>query len=264
MTDQSISSPSSDQTPKVRSIDMDQPWAWLQAGWRDLWRLPGYSLSYGILVTFVSYVLTFALFSLELSSIVLVLAAGFMFLGPLLAVGLYELSRRLETGEPVEPSEIFFVKTRSPVQIGFLAVILMLAILAWTRIATLLFALFFGLQPFPPLSEFLSTLLFSWYGLSMLIIGTLVGGAIAFAVFAISAVSIPLLMVRDTDAFTAIMTSIRAVRQNFKPMLLWAWLIAVLTFVGIIFGYLGLIVTFPLIGHATWHAYRSLIEEQSG
>ena len=246
--------------PDVRTIGLDEPWRWLAAGWRDLWQRPAISLSYGLAVTVISWILTAGLFTLHMASLSIVLAGGFLLVGPLLAVGLYEVSRRLETGEPITARDVMLVSTRKPVQLAFLGVALMLAYLAWLRIAMLLFALFFGLEPFPPIEQFLPTLLFTWKGLSLLVVGTIAGAVIAFAVFALTAISVPLLMVQDRDAFTAVATSIKAIAVNFKAMLLWAWLIAVLIGCGLATGYLGLIVTFPLIGHATWHAYQSLVE----
>ncbi|MEM7223864.1 MAG: DUF2189 domain-containing protein [Pseudomonadota bacterium] len=246
--------------PEIQQIGLDEPWTWLAAGWRDLWRKPSISLGYGLAIAVVSWVLTAGLFSLHLASVVIALAAGFLLVAPLLAVGLYELSRRLESGEPIETKEIVLVSTHSPLQLAFVGVALLIAFLVWVRIAMLLFALFFGAEPFPEIEAFVPTLLFTWKGLVMLIVGSLVGGLIAFAVFAISAVSVPLLMARDLDVMSAIITSLRATARNFKPMLLWACLIAALTACGIATGYLGLIITFPLIGHATWHAYRALVE----
>ncbi|MEM7173332.1 MAG: DUF2189 domain-containing protein, partial [Pseudomonadota bacterium] len=101
-------------------------------------------------------------------------------------------------------------------------------------------------------------LFFTAHGLGMLLIGTVSGGLIAFTVFAVSAISIPILMVEDSDAPAAIVLSVKSVLRNLKPMLLWAWMIMLLTIFGLATGYLGLIVVFPLVGHATWHAYRSL------
>ena len=245
----------------VRKIAMDEPWRWLAEGWRDLWRRPAISLGYGLAVTLASWILTAGLLSMHMASLSIVLAGGFLLVGPLLAVGLYEISRRLQAGEPITARDVLLVSTRSPVQLAFLGVALLLAYLAWLRIAMLLFALFFGLQPFPAIEQFVPNLLFTWSGLGLLTVGTIAGAVIAFAVFAISAISVPLLMDQDSDAFTAVATSIKATVVNFKPMLLWAWLIAILIGCGLATGYLGLIVTFPLIGHATWHAYQALIEK---
>ena len=245
---------------KIRTLRPDAPWEWLAAGWRDLWSAPTIGLCYGLVFSLIGLAIFVGLFTLEMTALVVALAAGFMLLGPMLAVGLYEASRRLETGEPVTFASTALVSTRSPVQLAFIGIVLMGALLIWIRVATLLFALFFGVSGWPPLEEFVTTLLFTWQGLALLVTGTVVGGAIAFAIFAVAAISVPMLMSREVDAVTAILTSVQAVLQNFLPMLLWAWLIAILTAFGLATGLLGLIVTFPLIGHATWHAYRGLVE----
>ena len=246
--------------PKIRKISLDDPWMWLAAGWRDLWARPAIGLGYGAVVALVSILLSLGLFSLEMSSVVVALAAGFFLIGPILAVGLYETSRRLESGAPITLSSVAIVGTHSPAQLAFLGVILMASFLIWVRAATLIFALFFGSQTWPSLDQFLPTLLFTWHGLGLLVVGTAAGAVIAFCIFAASAVSVPLLMSERLDAVTAVITSFQSVIKNPGPMLLWAWLITILVSVGMVTGFLGLVVTFPLIGHATWHAYRSLIE----
>ena len=246
--------------PATRQVSLEAPWQWLAAGWRDLWRAPAVGLGYGLVVAAAGAALSLGLFYLGALPLVLPLAAGFMLLGPMLAVGLYETSRRLEAGEPLRPARLLAVKTASPGQLAFIGILLMLFMLAWVRIATLLFALFFGLTAYPPIDEWVALLIFTAEGLIFLIVGTAVGGLLAVTVFAISAISVPMLMVREIDAVTAMLTSLRAVRRNPAPMLLWAWLIALLIAFGIATLYVGLIVTFPLVGHATWHAYRALVE----
>lgn len=249
------------QPPGIRSVDLDQPWTWLAAGWRDLWRVPQISLAYGLAVTVASYLLTALLFYFDALPVVLPLAAGFMLVGPMLAVGLYEASRRLERGEPVHPAAVVFVAARAPAQLAFMGIILTVLLLAWWRIAMLLFALFYGSSSFPSIDAWLQQLLFTAQGLSFLVIGTATGAVLAFIAFAISAMSVPMLMARDTDAATALITSLQAVRHNLPAMLLWAWLVALLTAVGIATAFLGLIVLFPLVGHATWHAYRAMVSD---
>ena len=242
-------------------LTLDDPWRWVSAGWRDMWAMPGISLFYGILFAGVSLALVLPLFLAELSSVVLPLAAGFMLVGPLFAVGLYEGSRRLEGGEPISLRSVLFVKTASPAQLAFLGALLMLALLAWMRIASLLFALFFGLEGFPPLPDFLPTLILTPYGLALTVVGTAVGALIAFIVFAVSALSVPMLMHRDMDAVSAVLESVRVVRENPGPMILWAWIIAIVMAVGMATFFVGMIFAFPLIGHATWHAYRATIAD---
>jgi uncharacterized membrane protein len=249
--------------PSIRRVAMEDPWTWLAAGWRDMWRRPGISLGYGLAFFVISWGLTLALAEFGLYYLILPLAAGFLMLGPMLAMGLYEISRRLEAGEPVRASGIVFVRTRSPAQLAFVGLVLALFMLAWVRIATLIFALFFGLG-FPPAAELVQTLFFTANGLVFLIVGTAAGAILAFIAFAISAVSIPRLMAREGEAVGAMLASVEAVRRNPGPMLLWAWLIALFTAVGVATLYVGLIFTFPLIGHATWHAYRALVDEGAG
>jgi len=245
--------------PPIRQLELDRPWAWLAAGWQDLWRAPGISLTYGAIFTAVSFAITAGVFFVGLEYLLFPLAAGFMLVGPMLAVGLYETSRRLETGQPVSLVAALFVATRSPMRLGFLGIALMAILLVWMRAATLLFALFLGTTQFPPMAEIIPTLLLTTQGVALLVVGTGCGALLAAAVFAISVISVPLLMERDVDFMTAIVTSVLAVLRNPKPMLLWAWLVALLTACGLVTLFLGLIVTFPLVGHATWHAYRETV-----
>jgi uncharacterized membrane protein len=245
--------------PPVRRLQLDRPWAWLAAGWHDLTRAPGVSLTYGAIFTAVSFLITAGVFLAGVEYLLLPLAAGFMLVGPMLAVGLYETSRRLETGEPVSLVSALFVATRSPMRLAFLGVTLMALLLIWMRAATLLLALFLGPTAFPPLAEIVPTLLLTSQGVALLVVGAACGALLAAAVFAISVVSVPLLMERDLDFATAVFTSVQAVLRNPKPMLLWAWLVVLLTAIGLATCFLGLIVTFPLVGHATWHAYRETV-----
>ncbi|MGF1628802.1 MAG: DUF2189 domain-containing protein [Kiloniellaceae bacterium] len=245
--------------PPVRRLQLDRPWAWLAAGWQDLKRAPGVSLTYGAIFTAVSFLITAGVFLAGVEYLLFPLAAGFMLVGPMLAVGLYETSRRLETGEPVSLRSALFVATRSPMRLAFLGVTLMALLLIWMRAATLLLALFLGPMAFPPLAEIVPTLLLTSQGVALLVVGTACGALLATAVFTISVVSVPLLMERDLDFASAVFVSVQAVLRNPKPMLLWAWLVALLTGIGLATCFLGLIVTFPLVGHATWHAYRETV-----
>ena len=122
--------------------------------------------------------------------------------------------------------------------------------------------LFLGDKPLPPASEFIPTLLFTPHGLGLLVSGTAIGGALAFLVFSISAISVPLLMTRRLDAVTAIGASVAAVKLNPKAMTLWAALIAGFMALGIATLFVGLVIAFPLIGHATWHACRDLVRDR--
>jgi uncharacterized membrane protein len=240
---------------------MDDPWRWLAAGWRDLWRTPGLSLGYGAAFVVIGLLVTAGLWSVGLESMSPALAAGFALLGPVFALGLYEMSRRYEAQESVSLREVVRVHVPSPPQFAFLAFMLMFLFLVWLRLATLNYALFtYG--NYAPIGEFMKFALTSEAGLTMVVVGTAIGGALAFIAYMISVISVPILMRHDVDVLTAIWISAQTVLNNPGPMLLWAWLIAALTALGIATMFLGLIVVFPLIGHATWHAYRTIVADE--
>jgi len=243
----------------VANVPFDAPWEWLAAGWRDLWRVWPLSLAYGAVFATVALSLLIGLFQQGQQALILSLAGGFLLLGPMLAVGLYEASRRLAAGKTVGGLNVVFVKTASPLQLAYLGVALLLLYLFWIRFGTLLFALFFGHQAFPPIVEFVPTLLTTAHGVGMLVVGTAVGAVLAVVAFALSAVSVPLLMERESDIFTAVTTSIKALVENPRAMLLWASVIAGLMSFGMATAFIGLVVAFPLVGHATWHAYKMIV-----
>jgi uncharacterized membrane protein len=242
----------------IHAPTMDDPWRWLGRGWTDLWRQPLLSLGYGATFVVIGLLITAGLRYAGLESMAPALAAGFTLLGPVLAIGLYEMSRRYETGESVSLNEVFAPHLPSPPQFAFLSFVLMFLFLLWMRLATLNYALFTH-GDYTPLAQFVSFALETEQGLTMIVVGTLVGGALAAFVYAISVISVPLLLRHDVDVLTAIWISFQTVIHHPGPMLLWAWLIAVLTAIGFATMFIGLIVVFPLIGHATWHAYRTIV-----
>lgn len=239
-------------------VPFDEPWMWLAAGWRDLWQAPTVGLAYGAVFAIAALALALGLFVLEAHSVFPAVAGGFLLLAPFLAMGLYDTSRRLTAGQPVSLVAAFKAGFSAEGQIAFFGVGLMIVYLVWLELAFILLVLFMGGGGLPPPSQFLPTLLFTLPGLGLLIVGSLVGGVLAAAVFAMSVVSVPMLLVERVDAVTAMRASLQAVARNPKPMALWATLIAVMIAAGFATMLVGLIVAFPLIGHATWHAYQGI------
>jgi len=242
----------------VQAVDVEAPWRWLSMGWQDLGRARKISLSFGVLIAAASFLLIVLLWHVDLLPYALPLAAGFMFIAPAAAICFYDISRRLEAGAPVRFMEVALAWIPNASQIALMGLVMMLFQLAWIRFATLLFALFFGLQP-ANWDRFIQALFFSTDGLPFLIIGTVSGGILAVVAFALSVTAFPMLLDRDVGTATAIATSVRAALVNWRVMTGWAALIVIFTAAGIITGCLGLIVTMPLIGHASWHAYRDMV-----
>jgi uncharacterized membrane protein len=242
----------------IREVTVDRSSRWLAAGWWDMWRMPGISLGYGAAFVAAGYVLAFLFMGAGMGSLILPLAGGFALLAPFLAVGLYEVSRRLEAGQPVTLGDTLRACLRNE-QVSNMGVVLVLFFFIWILLALVLFAATYHKPP-PPLERFLIDVVFSLDGLPFIALGTLVGALLATAVFAVSAVSLPLLLDRDdVDVVTAMTISIAAVRRNWQVMFGWAAMIALITFVGLATFLLGLAVALPLVGHATWHAYRDII-----
>jgi uncharacterized membrane protein len=245
--------------PRIRLVPVDRPWAWLRAGWLDLLRTPDASLAYGVGLAAISAVITLGLWLAGVLYLLLPLTTGFALIAPMLAVGVYDLSRRQEAGEPTNFRATLGVLGRNVPQLAAMGLVLALLHLVWVRLAILLYALFFSGQN-PTLPEAINNILFTNTGLAFLVVGSAIGFGLAVLAFAISAVSLPMLVDRPVSVFAAIATSVAAVRLNARPLALWAALIAAFVAFGVVTFYLGLIVVLPLIGHATWHAYRDLVE----
>ncbi|MGB3274131.1 MAG: DUF2189 domain-containing protein [Xanthobacteraceae bacterium] len=244
-----------------RNIAPAAAFTWLKQGWDDLQAQPGPSIAYGIMVFLVSSAIVFGLFAFELDYILFPAFAGFMVVGPLIAVGLYEKSRRLAAGKRVTLSRMIFVRPASGGQLMFTGVLLCLLMLLWMRAAVIIYALFFGLTPFPGLNHVADMLFTTPVGWAMLLVGTAVGGLFAAFSFAISVVSIPMLLDKPVDALTAMGRSLALVWHNLPVMLVWGAIVLALFIVSIATGLLGLIVVYPLLGHGTWHVYRTLWTE---
>lgn len=254
----------SEASPRVRRVGGDRPWIWLAGGWEDMLRAGRVSFAWGALFVAVGAALIGGAALLGVYEAILPLAAGFPLLAPVLVIGLYEVSRRIEAGEKVNFKTPLLALRRNAGQLGVMGFVLGFVFLAWMRIATLLFAGFFGTGTFTG-ADFINQVVLSSANALFLVIGSAIGAVLALGVLAISAVSLPMLLDRERDnAFTAIATSVAAVRANPRAMLLWAFLIVTFTGAGLLLGLVGLVLTVPLIAHATWHAYRDLVSRDYG
>lgn len=224
--------------------------SWLRDGFVDFKQRPVIGLTYGGGFLSMSYLAIACLYFLDLSWMLLPALAGAMLIGPLPAIGLYQEARRIKFG--------CHCAVASPGQLMVAGAILMVLLLTWIRSATILYALFFGLKPFPGLAETMRTLLLSVDGVALIITGTLVGGLFAALTLAVSFFSIPMLADREVDAFTAMGRSFSACTHNFKLATAWGACVTVIVVAGVMTGLLALIVLFPLAGFATWRAYDDL------
>src|SRR6478735_627138 len=180
---------------------------WLRAGWRDLLVRPGLSLAYGVAVFLITAILAWALIASGRDYILFPAIAGYMIVAPVLAIGLYEKSRALEEGERPTLGSMLLVRPRAGAQVFFTGLLLCLLMLLWMRAAVIIYALFFGVRPFPGFESVPTMLVTTLTGWAMLIVGIVVGGLFASFAFAVSVFSIPMLLYQRTDALTAMGTS---------------------------------------------------------
>ncbi|MEW9807118.1 DUF2189 domain-containing protein [Mesorhizobium sp. ZMM04-5] len=241
-----------------RHLPMFEGFRWLAAGWRDFWTNPASSLAYGLGVFVLSVAFVWTLVGFGRDYILFPALAGFLIVAPFLAIGLYEKSRAIGAGRHVSLGAMLRVRPRAGAQVFFTGLLLSLVMLLWMRAAVLLWALFFGVVAFPGLDHVVGVLFGTPYGLAMVIVGTAIGGLFAAFAFAISVFAVPMLLDRPVDALTAMGTSMRLVWNNLKPMIAWGAMVLVLFAICVATGLVGMIIIFPLLGHATWHAYRAI------
>jgi uncharacterized membrane protein len=258
MTTPSTAMPLAGQRPNLqRDLPAATAFAWLTAGWRDLVRDSRLSIAYGLAVFSVSIVIVAGLFWAGMDAVLFPALAGFMVVGPALAVGLYEKSRRLAEGRSITLAEMIFVRTASG-QILFIGILLAGLFLLWLRAAVIIYALFFGWRAFPGLEHVAGMLFTSPSGLAMLAVGSAVGALFAAFSFAISVFAVPMLLDRRRDAFTAMGHSMALVWNNRPVMVAWGAIVLGLFLLSVATGLLALIIVFPLVGHGTWHAYLAM------
>ncbi|WP_027017197.1 DUF2189 domain-containing protein [Comamonas composti] len=256
-------SPDSDERPQpaalqVRQLTMADPWHWLRLGWRDLRRAPGLALFYGVCFWCMAWLLAWVFRASP--EYTMSLASGCLLLGPFLAMGLYDASRRLEQGLAPELSSSLTCWDAHMASMGMLVMVLIVLELLWGRASLVVFAVFFD-TGMPSTASVMQVVLRreNW---EFLAVYTLVGAAFAGLVFSCMAVALPAILDRDTDALTACITSLRVVALNAGVMLQWGLMITVFIAAALWWHALGLLLVGPLLGCASWHAYRSSVEPE--
>jgi uncharacterized membrane protein len=242
------------EQPVVQTVNLADIRASLMAGVQDFGRAPQFGLFFSAVYVIGGFVMLWL--GAGHVSWNLAISLGFPLLAPFAAAGLYEVSRRMETGDALEWRGVLgIVWNERSRQLPWLGAIIVIYFLFWTFLAHMIFALFMGLSTMTNVSQSLEIFL-TFNGLTMIAVELGVGAVLAFLLFSLTVVSLPLVLDREVDFVTAMLISINVVRTNLFVMLVWASLIAVLSLLALLPWFLGLMVMLPVFGHATWHLYR--------
>lgn len=245
--------------PEIRKITIADLIDALENGARDFKREPTHVLFVAVLYPIVGLVLCRAAFGYKVLPLLFPLAAGFALIGPVAAIGFYEISRRRELGLSTSWLNVFNVfRAPSAGAIVTLGGLLLIIFLAWLYTAEALYEGRFGTPP-ASLTEFINQLFNTPDGHFVIVAGNAIGFLFAALIFCISVVSFPMLVDRNVGAATAMATSVKAVAANPVTMAVWAFIIAALLVIGSLPLFVGLAVVLPILGHASWHLYRRVV-----
>ncbi len=243
--------------PGVRRVAITAPLGWLGKGWQDLWRQPAASLFYGVAVAVTGAVILGV--TASLAYLFAAAVTGFLLVAPMLAAGLYELSRRYLAGEPATLTDSMLAWKRNPSALVSFGLLSILAGTAWQVVSVVIVALFYKGTALQPMAMMIEVLVNPQHYL-MFFIYMGAGGLMAAVVFALSVVSMPMLVDRRCELLCALTTSVNAVAENPLPLALWAVIIMLLTGLGFATALVGLVLVMPWLGHASFHAYKELVE----
>ena len=243
--------------PGVRRVAITAPLRWLGKGWQDLWRQPAASLFYGVAVAVTGAVILGV--TASLAYLFAAAVTGFLLVAPMLAAGLYELSRRYLAAEPATLTDSMLAWKRNPSALVSFGLLSILAGTAWQVVSVVIVALFYKGTALQPMAMVIEVLVNPQHYL-MFFIYMGAGGLLAAVVFALSVVSMPMLVDRRCELLCALTTSVNAVAENPLPLALWALIIMLLTGLGFATALVGLILIMPWLGHASFHAYKELVE----
>ncbi|MDP1900535.1 MAG: DUF2189 domain-containing protein [Rubrivivax sp.] len=248
--------PDSGAALELRTLTLADPLRWLALGWRDFIRAPGIGLFYGACFVAMGWALLFVFESSP--AYVLALSGGFLLMGPFLCLGMYRVSQRLELGDkPGFRDSLLAWKARTG-QLGIFGIVLLVLEMLWARTTLVVFAVTFDGIP-----DFKGSLLalLSPDNFVFLAVWLAVGAMFATLIFAVSVVSMPMILHRRADAISAGLTSMRLVLMQTGVMITWGVIISLLVFLAMLPGFAGLLVVGPVLGHASWHAYRAAVAD---
>lgn len=252
-------------TPVVRSLSVADLREVISKGIDDFWAMPTHVVFLVLIYPVAGLILGRAMFAYEMVPLLYPIAAGLAFIGPFLAIGLYELSRRRELGRDTSWRHAFdFVHSPTFPAILGLGLLLLAIVAVWIAIASSLFVANFGYREPISIAAFVNDLLNTPQGHNVMIVGNIIGLVSAIIVLSLSVVSFPLLLDRNVGLSTALATSVRAVVRNPITMLLWGLIVLVSLVLGAIPFLMGLAIVIPVLGHSTWHLYRKVIEPDDG
>jgi uncharacterized membrane protein len=246
--------------PGIRQVTFEQPFHWLSAGAQDLARAWPLSLFYGVLFALLGYGLVQA--AENQPHLAMALTSGFVFVAPVLATVFYCLSHRLEHHHKLPKLFVPLLSWRAnPGSLGLFTVMLVFVLISWERLSAILVGLFLGGSGIGGLADLLSLSAVQQHT-DFVLAYLAFGGVLALMMFSLSVVSLPMMLHRKVDFATALVTSFMATKLNFPVLLLWGALIAGLSVIGMATDFIGMVLIFPWLGHASWHAYRDLVERE--
>lgn len=249
---------------RVNKITFNEIVDALGLGMRDFRRAPVYGLFFGGVYALGGIIVLLSASALNMSYLSYPLAVGFGLIGPFIAVGLYEVSRRLETGQRLDwPGVLGVIWEQRRRELAWMAFVVLFVQIMWMYQVRLLLALFLGFQSFASFPAFLEVVVTTPEGLMFLLIGNVIGAALSVVLFSLTVVSFPMLLDREVDFITAMITSVRSVVTSPVPMIGWALIVTVTLLISMLPFFVGLVVTLPILGHATWHLYRRLVPEET-
>lgn len=243
---------------QVRKVPPREVFHWLQLATHDIREGGLVSPLYGGVFVLAGYGMTFGLSHLGMAYLITPMIGSFLLIAPLLALGLYQISKDVEEGRKPRLIRALTAWRRNPYHILTAGLVLMLFVMIWARLNVVAFALFF---PYTPIdfAAFVGQML-SWQGIAFTLFITGLGTCFAGFAFITNVITLPMMLDHDIDVFGAGLVSVVAVFKNPRTVALWAALIVVITGIGLLTAFVGLALTLPLIGHASWHAYRALVE----